>query len=113
MSGDGTLGVVIWPTYAGAVRADGVEPLFDIGYDRGQIGWGVNEQDRIVGHAVITVPAGTWTHVVYTHHPLQPRIIHVQKLAHPFRLDAPGTISLIDITDDDVRPLAPDKVLHD
>jgi len=87
----------------------------DPDYGRGQIYWNVNEQGRLVGHAHISVPGGTldWTHVVYTHTPTRPEVVTAQKLAHPFHLPDGGTIDLIDITDDDVKPLNPDPVLHD
>lgn len=113
--GDGTLAFTVWPTHAGAVNERGEEPMGSPLYERGQIGWSLNEQGRIVGHVRISVPPGTkdWTHIIYTHHPSQPGFITASKLAQPFRLPDGGTIELIDITDVDVQPLTPDKVLHD
>jgi hypothetical protein len=113
--GEGALGFVVWPTHAGAVNAAGEEPMFDLDYARGQISWAVNEQDRLVGSVRIKVPAGAadWTHIIYTHNPSQAGYLTAQKLAHPLRLPAGGTIDLIDITDQDVAIGAPDKILHD
>jgi hypothetical protein len=113
--GDGTLSFVVWPTHAGAVNERGEEPMGDRDYERGQIFWSLNEQGRLVGHVRISVPSGPldWTHIIYTHHPTKPGFITAQKLGQPFRLPDGGSIDLIDITDEDVKPLNPDKVLHD
>jgi hypothetical protein len=112
---DGELIAVVWPAYAGAVNDYGQEPMGDPDYDRGQIIWEMNEQGRICGRAKINIPRGArdWTHIIYAHHPTKPVFSTSQKLSHPFHLPDGGTIDLIDITDDDVRPLNPDKVLHD
>lgn len=114
-AGDGTLSFVVWPTHAGAVNEYGEEPIGDPDYERGQIFWGLNEQGRLVGHVEISVPRGTkdWTHIIYTHHPTTPGFITASKLAQPFRLPSGGTIKLLDITDEDVRPLNPEPVLRD
>ena len=113
--GDGVLSMVVWPVYAGAVNEAGEEPMGERDYERGQITWALNEQDRIVGRAKISVPRGTkdWTHVIYTHHPTSPGFSTAQKLAHPMHLPDGGTIDLLDITDEDVRSLDPDPVFHD
>ena len=112
---DGVLSFVVWPTHAGAVNALGQEPMGHADYSRGQIAWSVNEQGVLVGTVRICVPPGLqdWTHVIYTHTPTSPEFITAQKLAHPFHLPGGGTIDLIDITEQDVQPLTPDKVLHD
>jgi hypothetical protein len=112
---EGVLSFVVWPTHAGVCNERGEEPISDPDYERGQITWSVNEQGRLVGEVRVRVPRGTldWTHVLYTHHPSSPAIITAQKLAQPFRLPDGGTIQLLDITDADVAPLAPDPVLHD
>jgi hypothetical protein len=113
--GDGTLAFVVWPTHAGAVNARGEEPMGHRDYERGQIFWSMNEQGRLVGRVRILVPPGNqdWTHIIYTHNPTKPGFITASKLAQPFQLPDGGTIELIDITDVDVQPLTPDKVLHD
>ncbi len=114
MAGDGTLTMVVWPTHVGAVNAKGEEPMSSAEYQRGQIKWSVNEQGKLVGNVRVLVPAGEWTHVIYTHHPTTPGFITAQKLAHPLiTAGSGGEIGLLDITEEDVRPLAPDKVLHD
>jgi hypothetical protein len=112
---EGTLSFVVWPTHAGAVNDLGEEPMGHPDYQRGQIHWAVNEQGRLVGNVRISVPPGRrdWVHIVYTHHPTTPGFITASKLAQPFRLPDGGTIDLMDITDVDVQPLTPDKVLHD
>ena len=114
-SGDGVLSFVVWPTHAGAVNERGDEPMGDPDYQRGQITWAVNEQGRLVGSVHISVPSGNtdWTHIIYTHNPTKPGFVTAQKLAHPLRLPEGGSIDLIDITDEDVQPFSPDKVLHD
>jgi hypothetical protein len=108
----GVLSAVVWPTWAGSVNEHGEEPISDPDYQRSQISWGLNEQGRIVGYAKIHVPRGIWTHIIYHHHPTRGGYITAQKLAHPLQLSSDGEIELIDITDEDVKPLNPDKVLH-
>ena len=112
---EGTLSFVVWPTHAGAVNEDGVEPMGDPDYNRGQIFWECNEQGRLVGRAVIHVPGGPrqWTHIIYCHTPTTPGFVAAQKLAHPMRLPDGGTIDMIDITDEDVQTVSPNPVLHD
>lgn len=104
----------VWPTHLGAVNERGVEPLDDPDYSRGQIGWGLNEQGRLVGHASVDVPRGTWdwTHVIYAYTPTGPSFITAQKLSHPFRLPEGGVIRLLDITDGDVAVKCPEPI-HD
>ena len=111
--GEGTLGFVVWPTHAGAVDGQGREPMFGLEYARGQINWNLNEQGKIVGNTRIQVPAGDWTWIIYTHNPHNPGFITAKKLAHPLVLHEPGFIDLMDITEDEVKPLSPDPVLHD
>ena len=106
--------MVVWPVYAGAVDAGGIEPMFDRDYERGQIFWGLNEQGRMVGRAKIIIPRGSrdWTHIIYCHNAFKPGYTWAQKLFHPMRLPDGGTIDLIDITDEDFGLMSPDKVLH-
>jgi hypothetical protein len=111
--GDGTLGFVVWPTHAGAVNARGEEPMFGLEYQRGQITWAVNEKGDLEGSTTITVPAGQWCWIIYCHNAFRPGYVTAQKLAHPLTLSTPGTIDLTGITEDEVKPLAPDVVLHD
>lgn len=111
--GEGTLSFVIWPAYAGAVNEHGNEPISNPDYQRGQIIWGITAQDQILGHTRIHLPAGTWTHIVYTHHPSEPLVITASKLLHPIVLHEAGYLDITDITEEDVRPLQPDAVLHD
>src|SRR5262245_32412117 len=110
---DGVLSAVVWPTYAGAFRADGVEPMNDVDYERGPITWEVSPHGLLLGRCRILVPAGQWCHILYTHHPLLPKVFGVQKLVHPFTLYEPGHIDLEGITQDDIQPLSPDPILRD
>lgn len=113
--GEGILSFIVWPSYMGAVNELGDEPIFQAGYERGQIMWEVNEQGLIRGRGRIEVPPGKfhWTHIIYTHHPTVPSFTTAQKLFHPFWLPEGGFIDMFEITEDDVRVLAPDPILHD
>lgn len=111
--GDGTLSFVVLPCYAGAVKTNGEEPMFGPDYQRGQIIWEINEQGRLLGRAVIDVPAGEWGWVIYCHNQFRPGFVTTQKFAFPLVLHECGTITLSDITEDEVKPLNPDPVLHD
>lgn len=111
--GEITFRPVVWPTYAGALLADGSEPMSHLNYIRGQINWQVNDAGLIIGHTTIAVPAGEWCWVIYCHHPSAPQFSTVQKLAHPLRLIESGSIELDAITEADVRPTMPDPVVRD
>lgn len=110
--GRGILTAVVWPTHIGVVGPDGVEPVGDPEYQRGQITWAVVD-DVLEGMGLVETPAGEWTHVVYGHHPVQGEICNVQKFAHPFVFHEPGIITLAKITEHDIRPLDPDPVIRD
>jgi hypothetical protein len=109
---EGILSAVIWPNHAGAVNRFGDEPLSDPDYQRGQITWGMTAGGVLLGNCRILVPMGTWTHIVYGHRPDR-GFTAAQKLSHPMTLSAAGVIDLDDITEADIRPLNPDRVLHD
>ncbi|HVQ84598.1 MAG TPA: hypothetical protein VMS84_07465 [Mycobacterium sp.] len=111
--GEGVLGFIVWPTHAGAVNTRGEEPMFTVDYARGQIYWALNEHGLLRGRAIINVPAGEWAWIIYCHNPLEPGFITAQKLAHTLVLYEAGTIELSEITEDEVKPLNPDPVLHD
>lgn len=110
--GDGVLAFVVWPTHAGAVNWRGEEPMFQPEYCRGQISWDMGDDGKLRGRAHIEVPAGEWTHIIYSHDPYKPGFVTAQKLAHPLVLDEAGCIDLTEITEDEIKPLAPDPVLH-
>lgn len=110
---EGVLRAVVWPTHAGACNEFGEEPISDPDYQRGQLSWGLDESGALTGHCRILVPAGRWCFVVYSHHPARPVIISAQKLSIPFDLPQASWIDLDGITEADVRPTAPDPVLHD
>jgi hypothetical protein len=114
--GKGIFRAVVWPVYAGAVNAAGEEPMSHPDYERGVITWALNEQGRLVGNVRIKIPPGNrdWTHILYCHNQFKPNYSTAQKLHHPFRLPAGGSIELIDITDEDVKVRTNfDPVLHD
>jgi hypothetical protein len=111
--GDGVLSFVVWPTYAGAVQDNGEEPMFGLDYQRGPITWALNDEGKMRGSATILVPAGEWSWIIYCHNQFRPGFVTTRKLAHPLVLSEAGTIDLRDITEEEVKPLAPDPVLHD
>jgi hypothetical protein len=111
--GNGILSFVVWPTHAGAVKSNGEEPMFGLGYQRGQITWEMSEEGRLEGRAVIQVPEGEWAWIIYCHNAFRPGFVTTSKLAHPLVLPEPGVITLSGITEDEVKPLNPDPVLHD
>jgi len=111
--GDGTLSFVVWPAYVGACTETGEEPINHASYERGMIRWDVMPNDELVGRARVQIPAGTWTHVLYCPHPTSPQVYSAQKLAHPLVLSGAGTIDMDCITEKDIQPLSPDRVLHD
>jgi hypothetical protein len=113
LPGDGILSAVIWPSHAGACDEQGNEPISNPDYQRGQLSWGLDESGRLTGHCRILVPAGTWCFTIYSHHPTKPVIINAQKLSPPMILPKAGWIDLDNITEEDIRPLNPDPVLHD
>jgi len=98
---DGVLSALVWPTYVGAVRSNGEEPMSDPDYKRGSIQWRT-EGDEIVGSATILVPSGEWSWIIYCYNDIKPTFMSSQQLAHPLRVDGPGgTIDLHRITKDD------------
>jgi hypothetical protein len=110
----GTFGVIVWPSYVGAVNVVGQEPMGDPTYHRGQISWDVMpDSGEIIGRAVVDVPAGEWGWMIYCKHPTEQGFVSAQKLNHPLALTAPGQITLDCITESDVRPMNPDPVLRD
>ena len=113
MTNEGTFAAVIWPTYAGALGVDATEPIHHSDYRRGQIGWGVGEDGKICGTAIIHVPAGRWRWICYARYPVEGGLVHIQKLSQDLILTAPGAIELHRITESDVRPLNPDRVARD
>jgi len=87
---DGTLSFVVWPVYIGAAL-EGTTPPFSIdepingGYQRGTILWTpVDDRRQVIGRARILLPAGTYTHFVYFHHPTKRQACGVMQMDHPF-----------------------------
>ena len=113
MTADGVLSAVIWPNYVGACTDRGEEPISHPDYGRGMIRWDVMPNGELVGRAKVLVPPGMWTHILYCPHPSSPQVTAAQKLAHPCVLTSAGEIALDCITESDIRPLAPDPILHD
>lgn len=94
---DGVLSAIVWPTYVGAVRTDGAEPMSDPEYQRGSITWR-NEGDEIVGSATINCPAGEWSWLIYCYGPEKPQFVSSQKLAFPVQTGPDGFIRIERIT---------------
>jgi hypothetical protein len=95
------------------VQSNGDEPMFGLDYQRGQITWEMTPLGVLEGRAIISVPAGEWAWIIYCYNQFRPGFVTAQKLAHPLVLREPGTITLTRITEDEVKPLNPDPVLHD
>jgi hypothetical protein len=98
---DGVLSAIVWPTYVGAVKVNGDEPMYDYYYKRGQIDWEYN-RGVIEGYARIMVPAGEWSHVIYCRNQFEPGFIIAAKLEHPIMLKTPDFIDLFGISESDV-----------
>jgi len=96
--GDGTLAIIVWPTYVGAAGQHGAEPADNDDYERGQITWLVNAAGEPYGHAQILVPPGVYTDLCYFHHPRSPLMIGYQHLAQPFDFRVAGVINVEHIT---------------
>lgn len=100
---DGVLSAIVWPTYVGAVRSNGEEPMSDPDYKRGSIKWRT-EGDLIVGSTTILVPAGDWSWLIYCYNDFKPNFISSQKLAHTLHVaDQGGSITIERITPDDFK----------
>lgn len=108
-SGEGTLGLIVWPAYIGAVNAElGLPPFAlaepEVGeeYQRGQINWGYRD-GQIVGRARVLLPAGRFTHWVYFQHPTDRAITGVKKMPHDlvFKL-ARNIVDVDPIVNDDL-----------
>lgn len=105
--GDGTLGVIVWPSYVGVSHGepnDGMhfEPSASPDYERGQISWGMDNGD-IVGRALVSVPAGMeFTHFLYFTHPTHPQSIGNRKMLHPIKFPTAGVIEVYPITNPDL-----------
>lgn len=100
---EGILSAVVWPTYVGAVRSNGEEPMSDPDYKRGSIAWRT-EGDEIVGSATILVPPGDWSWIIYCYDDHKPRFVSSQKLDQTLRVaGAGGDITLQRITQADFK----------
>jgi hypothetical protein len=102
MSGEGSLGITIWPVYIGAALVDSTPPFtisepHDGGYGRGQIIWTpVPDARQVIGRARIMLPPGTYTHFLYFHHPTRPQACGVMQMDHPLVCTEPVTILDVD-----------------
>lgn len=102
---EGVLTLSVWPTHAGALLANGEEPISNPDYRRGQITWSVGEDGVIRGKVRIDVPSGEWCYIIYSTHPVKSVVSAIQPLAHPLRISGPeGCIDLDGITEADVLP---------
>lgn len=112
--GEGTLGVLVWPSYVGACYGEpttGVlsvfEPSQNPRYKRGQINWGM-EGDQIVGRAFIHVPKGEYTHLLYFTHPELAEVVGSVQLPHPIIYHGDDNIiEVYPITNADLQLLKP------
>lgn len=111
----GILSFTVLPVYAGAVNNIGQEPITSPDYERGQIGWHTDVATaQRFGHATIEVPPGEYRWIIYGYHPTDPRFYAVVKLHDDLIFDAPGDITLDQITEAEVQPNAhPLQVLPD
>jgi hypothetical protein len=113
MAGEGTLSFTVWPAYVGACTGEptnGVQTVWEPNspsYKRGQIMWAL-EGEQIVGRAEIHAPAGTYTHLLYFHHPEEPHIAGSVQLPHPLVFTNPtNVIDVYPITNADLELLKP------
>jgi hypothetical protein len=100
-AGEGFLNAIVWPAYAGAVKDNGDEPMFDYDYERGQIHWDIVD-GKLIGSTKIKVPKGKWSHIIYCRNQFKPGFVVAAKLEHPIVVDHPDTIDLFGITEQDV-----------
>lgn len=108
MSSDGTLTVIVWPTYVGVahgVNGTAAEPIDHPDYHRGQITWTpVDDARQVIGRGRIHCPPGTYTHFVYYQHPTQMRLVGSIQMDHPVTFTAPVTVLDVDpIENHDLR----------
>lgn len=103
MSGEGKLGFVVWPSYVGA-HTDRGEPTDSL-YQRGQITWSIDPLDpsaKIVGRALVWLPAGTFTHLTYHSSPEGGVPLGKIQLDHPLVFDYSGRLEVYPITNPDL-----------
>lgn len=103
----GTLHAAVWPVYVGVQDVWAVEPWGYADYERAQILW-ENAGENLYGRTMreILVPAGEFTHLVFTHHPSSPLYCAITPLAHPFVFHEPSQIRLEQIVREDFTTLA-------
>jgi len=114
--GEGTFGGIIWPTHLGAAVAHpGVgprpanEPTGDPDYGRGQIEWMLESdgpyRGQIVGRASVRVPAGRYTHLVFTYGPADlPLLAGATQFEHPLVYERAGVMDVYPIQNQDTLP---------
>jgi hypothetical protein len=98
----GVFTVAVWPVYVGVQDIRAIEPWTYLDYERAQIVWETAGQ-KLHGRTKreILVPAGTFTHLVFTHQPASPLLCAITPLDHPFVFHEPSAISLKDIVQED------------
>ena len=97
--GDGKLGATVWPAHVGAISIDGCELASHSDYGRGQIEWGMGEDGKIVGRALIRLPKGEFTHIAFFHAPTGPSSASPpMQLSHPIRFDRAGILEVYPIS---------------
>lgn len=100
MPGDGTLTLIVWPTHVGVATEAG-EPGTSADYERGQVDWQPDINGEIIGRALINVPAGEYTHLVYFHCPLGGRHSTIKQMEHPLRMPTTGVVEIYPIVNGD------------
>jgi hypothetical protein len=100
--GEGRLSAVIWPTYVGAIQHNGEEPMYHHDYLRGQILWGLDNENQLAGYAKVFVPAGAWTHIIYCRSQFKPGFVTISQLEQPLVFYKPDSIVLLHITERDI-----------
>lgn len=89
----GTFSAVVWPVYVGVQDIRGVEPWDFADYQRAQIIWEfAGEKLHGRTRTEIAVPAGEFTHLVFTHQPTSPLYCALTPLDHPYVYHEPSSI---------------------
>jgi hypothetical protein len=100
--GELILSVEVWPTHVGFATDEpgsgpqpAAEPVFNLDYQRGQIGWTTMPGGEVVGATRVMVPPGMYTHMLYLHGPGDlPMMCGSRRLPHPVVFREAGFIDV-------------------